>query len=258
MLVTGGGGYLGSEVVRRANAGGWDVRATWWTRRPPLDVEWIQADVRDEQAMRRLADGVDVVVHTAYRQHDEAWSTNADGSRTVAAAARRARFIHLSSDVVFRGDRGGYTEEDAPDPVNDYARSKAEAERVVRATHPEALVVRTSLLYGGAEPGPQERLAREGRKFFVDEIRSPVVVGDLADALIELATLDVSGPLHLGGAEDVTRYDFALLLGADRARIEAAHTTPDLPPNVSIDSSRARSLLATRLRVVREVFEAEA
>jgi dTDP-4-dehydrorhamnose reductase len=252
MLVTGGGGYLGTEVVRRANARGWDVRATWWTRRPRLDVEWIQADVRDEEAMRRAANGADVVVHTAYRQHDDEWSTNADGSRAVAAAARPARFIHLSSDIVFRGDRGRYTEEDAPDPVNDYGRSKAEAERVVRVTHPEALVVRTSLLYGGAEPGPQERLAREGRTFFVDEIRSPAVVGDLADALIELATLDVSGPLHLGGADDVTRYDFALLLGADPARIEGAHTTPDRAPNVSLDSSRAGALLATRLRGVRE------
>jgi dTDP-4-dehydrorhamnose reductase len=221
-------------------------------------------DVRDEEAMRRAAEGVDVVVHTAYRQRDEAWSTNADGSHAVAAAARRARLIHLSSDVVFRGDRGRYTEDDAPDPVNDYGRSKAAAERVVRATHPEALIVRTSLLYGGTAPaqgapaqgapGPQERLAREGTTFFVDEIRSPVVVGDLADALIEVATLDVSGPLHLGGADDVSRYEFALLLGADPARIEAAYTTPDRAPNVSLDSSCAHSLLATRLRGVREVF----
>src|SRR3954451_16649818 len=166
VLVTGGGGYLGSEVVRRANARGWDVRATWRTRRPPLAAEWIRVDVRDKEAMRRAADGVDVVVHTAYRQRDEAWSTNADGSHAVAAAARRARLIHLSSDVVFRGDRGRYREDDAPDPVNEYGRSKAAAERVVRGAHPEALVVRTSLLYGRRDPGPQERLAREGAGVF--------------------------------------------------------------------------------------------
>jgi dTDP-4-dehydrorhamnose reductase len=219
-----------------------------------VDAEWVRADVRDADAMRRLAAGADVVVHTAYRQSGEdAWSTNDDGSRAVAEAARGARLIHLSSDVVFDGTRGRYVEEDEPAPVNDYGRSKAAAERVVRAAHPEALVVRTSLLYGGREPGPQERLAREGTRFFVDEIRSPVAVGDLADALLELAELDVCGPLHLGGADDVSRYELALLLGADEARIERARTTPDRAPDVSLDSSRARALLATRLRGVREV-----
>src|SRR5215217_1879805 len=106
MLVTGGAGYLGRELVERAAERGWEVRATWWTRRPELDVEWVQADVRDEEAMLRAAAGVDAAVHTAYRQRDEVWSTNVDGSRAVARAARDARLIHLSSDVVFRGDRG--------------------------------------------------------------------------------------------------------------------------------------------------------
>ena len=254
LLVTGGAGYLGSELVRSAAHAGWAVRGTWWTRQPALEAEWVHADIRDEQAMRRAAEGVDVVVHTAYRQRDDAWSTNVDGSRAVARAARGVRLVHLSSDIVFSGERGHYREEDEPAPVNDYGRSKAEAERVVRAEHPDALIARTSLLYGGLEPGPQEQLARAGSTFFVDEIRSPVAVGDLADALLELAARDIGGILHLGGADDVSRYDLALLLGADSARIEAARTTPDRAPDVSLDSSRARALLATRLRGVREVL----
>jgi dTDP-4-dehydrorhamnose reductase len=172
----------------------------------------------------------------------------------VAAAARGGRLVHLSTDIVFSGERGGYREEDPPAPVNDYGRSKAEAERLVAAAHPEALIPRTSLLYGGRGPGPQERLAHGGGKFFVDELRSPAVVGDLADALLELLPLDVRGPLHVGGADDVSRYEFALLLGADPARVERAHTTPDRAPNVTLDSSRARALLTTRLRGVREVL----
>ena len=158
--------------------------------------------------------------------------------------------MHLSSDIVFDGARGRYREEDLPAPVNDYGRSKAEAETRVAAVHPRATLVRTSLLYGGAEPGPQERLAREATRFFVDEIRSPVRVGDLADAILELLELDLPGPLHLGGADDVSRYDFALLLGADPDRIERAFTTPDRAPNVSLDSSRAAALLRTKLRGV--------
>jgi dTDP-4-dehydrorhamnose reductase len=134
--------------------------------------------------------------------------------------------------------------------VNTYGSSKAEAELRIAAAHPAATIARTSLLYGGAEPGPQERLARLGTRFFVDEIRSPVRVGDLAEALLELVALEVPGPLHLGGEDDVSRFDFAVVLGADPGRIERAHTGPDRAPDVSLDSSRARGLLRTRLRGV--------
>ena len=120
--------------------------------------------------------------------------------------------------------------------------------------HGEVTVARTSLIYGGSEPGPQERLARTGTRFYVDEIRSPVQVGDLARALLEVLDMDIHGALHLGGADDLSRFDFALLLGADASRIEPARTTPERAPDVSLDSSRASELLETRLRGAREVL----
>jgi dTDP-4-dehydrorhamnose reductase len=256
LLVTGGCGYLGSEVVRRAHEQGLDVVGTWWQRPPHgLPGAWHRLDVRDRVALAEVVAGADAVVHTAYRQGGEdEWSTNVDGSAAVAAAAAGCKLVHVSSDLVFDGTRGRYTEDDAPAPVGAYGRSKAEAERRVAELAPAASIVRTSLIYGGPEPGPQERLAREGTRFFVDEIRSPVNVGDLAEAVLELLTIDRTGLLHLGGAGDISRYDFALLLGADPARIEQAYTTPDRAADVSLDSSRAAGLLATCLRGVRSVL----
>lgn len=260
LLVTGGCGYLGRELVRRASRSGWDVRATWFERPPPGDAEaeWVQADLRHIESAWRAVAGVDAVVHTAYRQGPGEWEVNVEGSAAVAEAAAGLRLVHLSSDVVFDGTRGHYREEDLPEPVNAYGRSKAEAERLVAELHRDATIVRTSLLYGGADPGPQERLAAEGTRFFVDEIRSPVQVGDLADALLELLPLDLPGPLHLGGADDISRFDFAVLLGADPERIEVANTAPDRAPDVSLDSSRAAGLLRTRLRGAYEVLSPEA
>ena len=254
LLVTGGCGYLGRELVARAPGAGWDVRATWFEQPPPEDGDWVRLDVRDEAALADALAGVDSVVHTAYRQGDREWDVNVVGSAAVARAAEGRRLIHLSTDLVFSGGRGRYREEDEPAPVNSYGRSKAEAERRVAAAHPAATIVRTSLIYGGAEPGPQERLARDGRRFFTDELRSPVQVGDLADALLELLALDVAGPLHLGGADDISRFDFAVLLGADPELLEPVRTTAERAPNVTLDSSRARALLTTPLRGVREVL----
>lgn len=254
LLVTGGCGYLGREVLARASAHGWTVRGTWFERTPPAAGEWLRVDVRDPDAVAEAMRGVDAVVHTAYRQGEGEWEANVVGSDVVARAAAGRRLVHLSSDVVFRGDRGRYREDDEPDPVNSYGRSKAEAERRVAAAQPEATIVRTSLIYGGAEPGPQERLARENHRFFVDELRSPIQVGDLAEAILELLELDVAGPLHVAGADDVSRFDFAVLLGADPAQLEPAATTPDRAPDVTLDCSLARSLLRTPLRGAHEVL----
>jgi dTDP-4-dehydrorhamnose reductase len=254
LLVTGGCGYLGRELVARAPARRWTVRATRFERPPCGDAEWVRVDVRDAAAVRAAVEGVDAIVHTAYRQGAGEGEVNVAGSEAVARASGGRRLVHLSTDLVFRGDRGRYREEDEPDPVNSYGRSKAEAERRVAGRRPDATLVRTSLIYGGAEPGPQELLAREHRRFFVDELRSPVQVGDLAEAILELLALDRPGPLHVAGADDISRFELAVLLGADRAQLEAATTTPDRARDVTLDSSRARALLETPLRGVYEVL----
>lgn len=244
---------LGAELVRRAPERGWQVRATWWQREPSAPGDWVRLDVRDAAAVREAVAGCDAVVHTAYRQNDDAWSINVGGSEAVARVAAGRRLVHLSTDLVFDGVRGRYVEEDELAPVSEYGRSKAEAERRVAAAAPAATLVRTSLIYGLPD-GPQERLAREGTTFFVDEIRSPVHVADLAGAILDLLECEHAGPLHVAGADDVDRHTFARLLGADPRRIREAHTTPDRAPDVSLDSSRARALLPTRLRGVYEVL----
>jgi dTDP-4-dehydrorhamnose reductase len=194
------------------------------------------------------------VIHTAYRQEDA--SVNVEGSENVAraAAAVDARLVHLSTDVVFDGRKGEpYVEDDPLSPVTDYGRAKAEAEARVARVHPQALIVRTSLIYGGVEPSKHELAAHNpALTFFTNEIRNPVQVGDLANALLELAVLDVSGPLHLAGADAVSRAAFAELVTGSAVAGAAA---PDARPlDCSLDSSRAQALIRTRLRGVLEVL----
>ena len=237
--VTGATGYLGSELVRL---------------RPDATTERVE--VRDAGAVSELVERLrpDVVIHTAYRQEED--DVNTVGSENVAraAAAAGARLVHLSTDVVFDGRKGSpYVEEDPLSPVTDYGRAKAEAEVRVALARPDVLIVRTSLLYGGVTPSKHELAARDpGFTFFTNEIRSPVHVTDLAEALLELAELDVTGPLHVAGADDVSRAEFAELIAGAPVRSGPAPETR--PLDCSLDSSRARSLLRTRLRGVREVL----
>jgi dTDP-4-dehydrorhamnose reductase len=245
VVVTGGTGYLGSELVRRGAEG----------------VSTRDFDVRDEEAVRRAFRHArpDVVIHTAYRQDPpDARSVNVDGSATVArtSAALAARLIHMSTDVVFSGRQGWYTEDDPPDPVTDYGRTKADSELAVAAAHPGALLVRTSLLYGGVQPSRHERDALEARfPFFTDELRCPTHVGDLADALLELASLDVTGILHVAGEQAVSRCELARLLARrDVPCTTTAEAGVTRSLDCTLDSSRAQALLRTRMRPVREVL----
>ena len=280
MLVTGGSGYLGGWVARLARAG-WDVTATYFTH--PVDepgVAWRWLDVRDEAAVAALVAEVRpaVIVHTAacnpgYGTNFEA--TNAVGSGHVAraAAACGARLIHISSDALFDGEKGNYVEEDPPTPITPYGRSKALAEEEVRASGAEAVIVRTSLIYGW-----RPRLARQVRwivddleagkpvRLFTDELRCPVWVESLAAAVVELAGLDYTSVLHVAGAQILSRYEFGVRMlrfhGLDLGSIIPARSRevgtgfprPRRPLDCTLDCSRARSLLRTPLPGVDEVL----
>jgi dTDP-4-dehydrorhamnose reductase len=240
--VTGATGYLGSELIRL---------------RPDASTERVE--IRDAAAVRALLERVrpDVVIHTAYRQDGaEAWTISVDGAENVAraAAAVDARLLHLSTDVVFDGRKGEpYVEDDQLTPITAYGRAKAEAERRVARAHPEALVVRTSLLYGGPEPSKHELAAFDpAARFYTNEVRCPIHVGDLAAALLELAELDTEGPLHVAGADAVSRAEFAeLTAGRPVATAEAPR---DRPLDCSLDSCRAQALIPTQLRGACEVL----
>lgn len=242
LLVTGATGYLGRELMRSADAAG---------------VSSADADIRDPDAVEALFARLrpTAVINTAYRQDDR--SVTFDGAVNVARAAAGARLVHVSTDVVFDGEKGApYVEEDAPTPLTAYGRAKADAERAVLAAHPEALVVRTSLLYGGSEPGPQERLAADPEaSFFTDEFRCPIQVGDLAAALLELVAGDRAGVLHVAGADRLSRAEFAeLLAGAPVRTASIAESGLVRPRDCSLAIDRARTLLRTDLRGARAVL----
>ena len=251
LFITGLAGLLGGELAARA--AGWSVAGSTFERPGPPGVEAVRLDVRDEDAVRAALRGADVVVHTAYRQDDE---TVTVGGAAVVARCAPGRLIHISTDVIFSGSlRRPLVEEDVPDPVTDYGRWKARAEESVLRARPDALIVRTSLMYRGDGSTRHEQLARDpSMSFYDDELRSPIQVGDLAGAILELASLDVSGPLHVAGADGLSRLEFARLISPTAT---GGPRPPGRPGDCRLDSTRAHALLSMRLRGAREVLETE-
>ncbi|RIV29798.1 SDR family oxidoreductase [Micromonospora radicis] len=264
ILVIGATGHLGRVTAARVANAGWSVVGTYFTA--PGETAGERLDVRDSGAVREMMQRVrpDVVIHTAAGRDD--WRVIADGAAHVAAAAAAlgARLVHVSSDAVFSGRDVDYDETALPDPVYAYGAAKAAAETAVRAIDPTAAVVRTSLILGHGRGG-HETLTHEllsGRTdgvLFTDQIRKPVHVDDLADALLELATNGYQGILNVTGPDVISRYELGVLVaqrdGLDPALIPAATIAERglrLPTDVRLQTTKAASLLRTRLRGARE------
>jgi dTDP-4-dehydrorhamnose reductase len=273
VLVVGGSGLLGMELTRQARLAGDKVVATYHSRPPTAaDVDWRELDIRDREAVTALAvDAVpDLIINAAYRQSD--WTTTADGATHVAlaAAAVGARFVQVSSDAVFSGTRASYDETDAPDPTTPYGAAKAAAETAVKGVTPAAIIARTSLIIGDGD-SQHERFvhalasgAATGA-LFIDDVRCPVHVTDLAAALLELAASPYTGVHHVAGADAISRYELGMLIahrdGLDPAALPTAGRVGSGlagPIELRLDCSRTQARLTTRLRGAREFLASPA
>jgi len=269
ILIVGGSGYLGGELVRQAVRDGHDVVATYLGRAGSRrDIQWQRLDIRSRGQARAIVSAArpDVVLNAAYRYDD--WQATADGAAIIALAAARtgSHLVHVSSDAVFSGAAPSYDETATPDPVMPYGAAKAAAETAVMAVDPAATIARTSLITGDGH-SQHEALVRDlaaGRcdgVLFTDDIRCAVHVGDLAAALLELAAIRPAGVHHLAGTDALSRYELGCLMarreGLDPAALpagsRAARGVPG-PLNVRLDCRRTQALLRIRLRGAREFF----
>jgi dTDP-4-dehydrorhamnose reductase len=279
LLVTGGGGFLGANILMQAESG-FTLHAI--DRNPlPLEREnltWHALDLQDQKALQDLLIGLkpDVVVHTAALSDIdfceanplEAEAVNTGVTLHVAELCRRtgARLIFFSSDSVFDGRTGRYRETDAPEPLNHYARTKIKAEKGIFEIIANHVIVRPSLIMGlpVLESGNSflwrliQSLQSGARSAFpTSEFRTPVDVITLSRATLELALLSFTGPLHLAGNDRLSRYDIArriacalgypaeLIVDKDPV-VESGRALR--PADASLDNTRAKSLLTTPMK----------
>jgi dTDP-4-dehydrorhamnose reductase len=196
---------------------------------------------------------------------------NVEGVRVVAQSCRDhgARLLFFSSDYIFDGRGGPYREEDEARPIQEYGRQKWEAEGLVREILPDRhLIARVTVVYGWEKQGKNflarlRRTLASGETLPVpqDQIGSPTLVDDLADAVWSLVETGAAGTFHVAGPDWISRYEFALAaartFGLPGERIVPC-ATPSLgqaaprPLRAGMVSERAERLIGRRMLGVQQ------
>jgi dTDP-4-dehydrorhamnose reductase len=264
ILVLGASGEVGRLLLSAFP--GHEVRGV---RRPEMDL-------LDASSIERVIGAFDpeaVILAAGLADPDfcedhpgDAYAVNVDGARRAAEAARGRHFTHFSTDHVFDGKAGPYAEDDRPDPINVYGRTKLESERIVRTVHPKSLVVRTSLVFAPSGRSFFARLlsARAPVPCWTDQFGTPTYGPNLAEAVAELVLSGRTGVLHLAGTDWMDRHAFALRVarrfGLDPGlfrpvSIREAPPRAPRPLRAGLRTDRARSELRTKLLSVDEALE---
>ena len=247
-LIIGAGGFLGTYLARAADAK-FDVFRGVHSR---TDDGEMHIDVSDAGSARLVFEATrpDIVVLLAAisdidhceRQPDRAFAINVEGAEIIAnlCAQAKTRLLFTSTAAVFDGLKHGYSEEDAPSPVNVYGRTKAQAEAAVQRLVPDALIVRFSLLIGFAnKPGTNSMLDTLSAKWQakvpvhlpVSEKRSPLHVQTLSELLVCLLThREAKGIYHFGACDSLSRFELgkrlAALAGVPEDLVQPQSTPP--------------------------------
>ncbi len=270
LLITGASGFLGWNICRIAQKE-WEISGTVFSH--PLKIPGVnvaKVDLTDSRELKNMFSEIrpDAVIHAAAasspnycQEHPEvSRKINVEASVNIAAlcAEYKIPYVFISTDSVFDGLSAPYIETDPVSPVNIYGEHKALAEEEIQKICPSAAVCRMPLMFGVPSPDYMSFIQgminalREGRelRLFKEEIRTPISAQTAAEGLL-LALEKVSGLLHLGGIERISRFNFGLLMmdvfGVQEAQLVGC-SYEDIPMpaprslDVSLDSSKAIAL----------------
>lgn len=274
VLVTGGSGQLGSEVVQRLQRADYQVIAPYRN-----DMDFMQPDTLGQFIAHTRPDYV--INCAAYTQVDKAedepeaaFTVNRDAPGRLAAAVADTggRLLHVSTDFVFDGKQERpYRESDPAHPLSSYGRSKLEGEETVMRALPGAVILRTAWLYGINGHNfvkTMLRVAQAGKPLRVvdDQTGSPTWAADVAAVIHRLVDSDTGGVYHYTSAGSTSWHGFACAILEEAAETgfdirtrdvepipTTAYPTPAVRPAYSVlDTGKIESLLSLSIPAWRD------
>ncbi len=229
-LVTGCNGLLGQKLMNcapvEAELLGVDlqpepvVSGARYQRVDLGEAEQVLAIVRQFRPDWILNTAAFTDVDGAEKNQSLCWRVNVNAVEHLVAAGLEtgARLLHLSTDYVFDGRNGPYSEQDPPNPLGYYGRSKWAGECALQHPSLHAVIARTMVLYGlGQRVRPNFvtwliAALRKGQsvRIVTDQFGNTTLADELAEALWRMAALECRGLYHVAGSEIVDRYTFAV------------------------------------------------
>ena len=236
ILIVGSNGLLGQKVADQLLRSTNYVVTLASVEEAPVrnnpSVPYHRMDITNRRQVRDTAAMVDaqVIINCAAMtnvdacetERETAWKINVNGVEHLVEAARKngAMIVHVSTDYVFDGKAGPYSEDDRPEPLSYYGKSKLASENIVRSSDLRHFVARTMVLYGYAE-GVKANFAlwlikslQQGQTVRVvdDQFGNPTLVDDLAFGIVRAMELGKTGLYHLAGRDIQNRFEFARTL----------------------------------------------
>lgn len=229
VLITGGTGLLGHTLVDYFRDY-YKVYATYLNKYIQLKgCNLIKLDLRDKTKVIKIAKEIKpkLIIHTAAltdvdycEQHPkEAYDSNVNATINIISACKEAGcdLIHISSNYLFDGKKGNYKEDDKPNPINIYSKTKYTAEKLVINSKIRYIIIR-SAIYGwniqDKKCFPETvifNLANNVKvKAYIDQFSTPILVNHLSRLIKLLYSIGAVGIFHVGCDEKFSRYEFAI------------------------------------------------
>jgi dTDP-4-dehydrorhamnose reductase len=277
ILVTGASGLLGLNLaLEAAGSAKGEHKVYGQVNRHGLDTRAftvLKEDLLAPGAVERLLEATrpDRVIHCAALAIVDACEAdpglaaelNTELPRRLAEHVARggARLVQISTDAVFDGQRGGYTEADRPNPLSVYARTKLAGELAVAAADPTALIARVNL-FGWSMSGKRS-LAEwffnnlsAGKQVlgFTDVYFCPLLANDLAHVLLKMLAKGLSGLYHVVSNECLSKYEFGVQL-AERFGFDPGLITPASVDQAGLKAARSPYLTLRNDKLVADLGE---
>jgi len=280
-LIVGASGQIGGALLQESLQSGHDTLGTSF-RQNLNEPNFTTTDINSDDSVRDtfskfqpdtvFACAALANVDYCQTHPEESRATNYDGIKRITEACNYfdSRMIFLSTDYVFNGKEGPYSEDAIPDPINYYGEHKLLAEQYVKANAKNYLIVRTTITFGNERVGKNFFLVLKSKlsqgqemKVPTDQYGSPSYNKSIAKALVELGSHDLQGVLNISSDSFLSRYEFALLIARifnlDKKLIIPV-TTPDLnqaavrPMKAGLLIDKAKSILKTKLMSAEEAL----
>jgi len=264
-----GTGFLGRYLLRELNKS--KVKA-YGTRFNQTNQAELKVDIRSIDSIKKCISQLkpDTIINCAAnvdldfleKNEKEANVINAIGAKNVALIANQndIKLIHISTDGIFDGKKGNYSEEDVPNPINVYGKSKLMGEQLIKENSNNYVIIRTNF-YGFNKQGKHllnwilTTLKHKKQMIGFDDIFfTPLEISNLCMMINDITKKNVQGIIHLAADTTISKYQFAIEVAnvfqldknlIKRGSVEDLNLIAKRPKNTSLSNKKAKKFVST-------------